>query len=83
MKTLSLSIILFIGLFSFSCTSEYEERLEEGKALVLRLDFLEESKSQLSDELIKDELATISNEISILATLSGNEELFLVQVKKL
>ncbi len=83
MKTLSFSIILFIGLLSSSCTSEYEERLEEGKALVLRLDFLEASQSHLSDELIKDELTTISNEISILAKLSGNEELFLVQLKKL
>lgn len=83
MKTLLLSIIVLIGFCFTSCTSEYEERLEEGKKLILRLDFLKESQSQLSDELIKDELTTINNEITVLAKLSGNEELFLVQLKNL
>jgi len=83
MKTLLLSLLLFVGLCSSSCTSEYEERLEEGKALILRLEFIENSQLQISDELIKDELATISNEITVLAKLSGNEELFFDQLKDL
>lgn len=81
MKTLLLLIL--IGLSTSSCTSEYEERLEEGKELIHRIDFLEERKNQLSDELIKEELTTISNELSVLAKLSGNETLFLMQLKNL
>ncbi len=83
MKTLLLSITLFIGLFSSSCTSEYEERLNQGRVLINRINYLKERQSQLSDELIKDELMVISKEISVLAKLSGNESLFLREVNKL
>lgn len=79
MKTL-LTIILLSFLFT-SCTSEYEERLEEGKDLLQRIEFINDSQNQLSDDTIKDEMTSINNELSILAKVSGNEELFLDQLK--
>ena len=78
---LLLSFILISFLFT-SCTSEYEERLEEGKGLLQRMEFINNSQNQLSDDTIKEEMSSINNELSILAKVSGNEELFLAQLKK-
>lgn len=81
MKTL-LPALLFIGLLT-SCTSEYEERFEEGLALVDRIETLKESQTELSDAMINEEMAEINNQIITLAKLSGHEKLFLTDLKGL
>ncbi len=83
MKTLLLLTIIFSGLFLSSCTSEYEERLEEGKELIQRIEFIKQRQSSFTDEMIQEELMSINNELSILARLSGNEELYLSQLRDL
>ncbi len=63
-----------------SCTSEYEERLEEGKNLMNRLKKVEGSSDYLSDHQLKVEISQIKNEINLLAKVSGNEILFLKEI---
>ncbi len=63
-----------------SCTSEYEERLEQGKALKDRLELVKGTSYYISNSQLASEVIEIKNEISLLAKVSGNEELFLKEV---
>lgn len=60
-----------------SCTSEYEERLEEAKELRERLSLIEESNFVAPNEELTQEIADLEDQIFFLAKVSGNEELFL------
>jgi len=76
-------LTLTILIFSFSsCTSEYEECLEEGKNLKERLSDLEKKESMISDDFSNVEIKEIYNEIHLLARVSGNEDLFLKEIFK-
>ena len=78
---LTLLLILFGSYLSMSsCTSEYEERLKEGKSLKARLTSLESNTRLYSEETSSIEEKEIYNEIHMLARLSGNEQLFLKEV---
>lgn len=63
-----------------SCTSEYEERLEQGKVLKDRLELVKGTSYYLSESQLESEVLEINNEISLLAKVSGNETLFLKEV---
>jgi hypothetical protein len=65
-----------------SCTSEYEERLEEAKRLKERLSMIEESNFiSPNSELIK-EMRELEAEIDLLARVSGNEEMFFADLEQ-
>lgn len=63
-----------------SCTSEYEERLEQGKVLKDRLELVKGTSYYISNSQLVSEVIEINNEISLLAKVSGNEALFLKEV---
>jgi len=63
-----------------SCTSEYEECLQQGKSLKARLTSLESNDLMYSKEASSVEQMEIVNEINLLAKLSGNEQLFLKEI---
>jgi glycine cleavage system protein P-like pyridoxal-binding family len=72
-------------LFSFSlgsCTSEYEERLEEAIELKERFLIVEESHFISPNEHLETEMKKIEREIQLLAKVSGNEELFMKQLSE-
>lgn len=74
-------LTLTILIFSFSsCTSEYEECLEEGKNLKERLMDLENNDLMISNDYSNVEAKEIYNEIHLLARVSGNEDLFIKEV---
>ena len=77
--TLILTLIGFCLSMS-SCTSEYEECLQEGKSLKARLTGLKSNEFMYSEEASSLEYKEIVNEINLLAKLSGNEELFLKEI---
>ena len=77
--TLLLTLIGFCLSMS-SCTSEYEERLQQGKSLKARLIGLKSNDLMYSEEASSVEEEEIYNEIHMLARLSGNEQLFLKEV---
>lgn len=77
--TLLLTFIAFC-LSLTSCTSEYEERLQEGKTLKARLTGLKSNDLMYSGETSSIEEKEIVNEINLLAKLSGNEQLFLKEI---
>lgn len=77
--TLLLTLIGFCLSMS-SCTSEYEERLQQGKSLKARLISLESNDFMYSEEASSVEQMEIVNEINLLAKLSGNEQLFLKEI---
>lgn len=75
MKILALLLLTFSGLL-VSCTSEYEERLEEARKLRERYLMVEESNMiSPNDELLR-EMDKIQMEIGYLAKVSGNEDMF-------
>ncbi|MDX2359719.1 MAG: hypothetical protein QNK23_02855 [Crocinitomicaceae bacterium] len=80
MKQLIVLLLLIVGGFSTSCTSEYEERLEEGLHLKERISVMERSNAMLADEYLMSEIESMRNQIDLLARVSGDEELFLTQV---
>ncbi len=59
-----------------SCTSEYEERLQEAKALQKEYLLVEESNMVEPKEELLHELEAIKSEIDYLARVSGNEHMF-------
>ena len=63
-----------------SCTSEYEERMSEAKALKMRLERVNEANQNIEDRHVNEEIEDIQSEILFLAKVSGNEELFLVEL---
>ena len=77
--TLLLTLIGFCFSMS-SCTSEYEECLQQGKSLKARLTSLESNDLMYSKDAASVEQMEIVNEINLLAKLSGNEQLFLKEI---
>lgn len=77
MNIILLSLIVFLG----SCTSEYEERLDEARDLKARLSLIEESNFISPNEDLMTEILEIEAEIFLLAKVSGNEELFLAELE--
>lgn len=59
-----------------SCTSEYEERLQEARELQERYMVVEESNMVSPREELADEMRDIQNQIEYLARVSGNEYMF-------
>jgi hypothetical protein len=80
MKPKLLLPVIFFSLSIYSCTSEYEECLKEGRNLKARLSSLEKNNVMISEESINIEAKEIYNEINLLAKVSGNEHLFLKEV---
>ena len=80
MKQLAVLLLLAVGGMSASCTSEYEERLSEGRFLTDRLAVVERSHNLMMNSRLSSEIEEIRNEIRLLAKVSGNEELFLLEV---
>lgn len=77
---LRLLLVFAILVTLSSCTSEYDERLEQARKLQDRYLMVEESNMVApSDELLA-ELNEIQNEIDFLAKISGNEHLFLKEL---
>jgi len=73
-------LLLLTVTFLFSCTSEYEERLNEGLFLKEKLALMERSHALTENDQYGREIEEIRNQIDLLAKVSGNEELFLQQV---
>lgn len=65
-----------------SCTSEYEERLEEAKRLQERYLLVEESNMIAPKEALVMEMKAIEHELDYLARLSGNEYTFYKDLKE-
>ena len=72
--------LLLILLGATSCTSEYEERLEQGRDLMNRLELVEGTSEYVSNSQLIVEIKDIQNEINLLAKVSGNEILFLKEL---
>lgn len=81
MKLIGIGLLLFFCFLGTSCTSEYEERLEEAKVLRDRLLLVEESNFLSPNAKLITEMHKIENEIQFLAKVSGNEEMFLLEIK--
>jgi len=75
-------LFVLIGIASTSCTSEYEQRLEEGRILVDQLKIVEGTSDYISDNQFVLEVSQIVNEINLLAQVSGNKKLFLQEIYK-
>lgn len=73
-------LLILVGVASTSCTSEYEQRLEEGRILVDRLEKVEGTSDYISDNQFVLEVSEIVNEINLLAQVSGNKKLFLQEI---
>ena len=73
-------LLIIVGGFCASCTSEYEERLEQGMTLKSKLSAALKSNNIYSNTLLSSEIEEMQNEIMLLAKVSGNEELFLKQI---
>jgi hypothetical protein len=82
MRLLGTALLLFTCLLATSCTSEYEERLEEAKVLRERFLIVEESNFLTPSGELTAEMKQIESEIEFLAKVSGNEELFLLEIKR-
>ena len=80
MKNWIYLLFIIVGISSTSCTSEYEQRLEEGRILVDRLEIVEGTSDYISDNQFVFEVNEIVNEINLLAKVSGNEKLFLQEI---
>ena len=63
-----------------SCKSEYHERLEQAQGLKEKMVMMEASNDLLPRERLVKEIKTLEKEIRFLAKVSGNEDLFLVEV---
>lgn len=78
---LTLVTFALLTLSLSSCTSEYEERLEEAKALKLQLSLIEESNFISPKRELMKEINELEAEIKYLARVSGNEDLFLSELE--
>jgi hypothetical protein len=81
MKLISVSLLLLVLLLA-SCKSEYEERLEQARGLKEKMTMVQASNSLLPRERLIDEIEILEEEIIFLAKVSGNEDLFLLEVFK-
>lgn len=82
MRLFGAVLLLFSCLLAASCTSEYEERLEEAKVLRERFLIVEESNFLTPSGELTVEMEQIESEIQFLAKISGNEELFLHEIRR-
>lgn len=82
MKLIGTVLLLLFTISFTSCTSEYEERLEEAKLLRQRLLLVEETHFLSPKAELVQEMEQIQTEISFLAKISGNEELFMEEIEK-
>lgn len=82
MRLLGTALLLFTCLLAASCTSEYEERLEEAKILRERFLLVEESNVLSPSGDLMNEMEKIESEIQFLAKVSGHEEMFLREIDK-
>ena len=80
MKPTTIVILIISILALTSCTSEYEECLQEGKHLKERLSDLERNDLMFSNDYSNAEVKEIYDEISLLSKVSGNEDLFMKEV---
>ena len=76
MKLLSVSLLLLIISFS-SCTSEYEERLEEAKVIQSRMIIVEKNLFSSPNNSLVLEIKKLESKIHFLAEVSGNKKMFL------
>jgi hypothetical protein len=82
MRLLGTALLLFTCSLATSCTSEYQERLEEAKVLRERFLIVEESNFSTPSGELTAEMKQIESEIEFLAKVSGNEESFLLEIKR-
>jgi len=82
MRLFGAALLLFTCLLATSCTSEYEERLEEAKVLREKFLIVEESNFLSPPGELSSEMKEIESKIEFLAKVSGNEELFLREIKR-
>lgn len=82
MRKTTLLLLAATAVFSTSCVSEYEERLEQGIEIKERISIMKEGMMISLDDQLVDEISTLENELFLLAKVSGNEELFLNQIFK-
>lgn len=75
----ALLLLLSAGYLS-SCTSEYEERLTQGMVLKDKLVSMQQTAELSGSGQFSQEIEEIQEEITLLAKISGNEELFLQQI---
>lgn len=80
MKLTTLLLLLSMVVLGASCTSEYEEQLMEGAKLKERLTMMESTKNLTKDQNLDVEIEKLRNEITYLAKVSGNEELFMKEL---
>lgn len=80
MRPTTVLILIMSVLVLNSCTSEYEECLQEGKYLKERLSDLERNDLMFSNDYSNAEAKEIYDEISLLSKVSGNEDLFMKEV---
>jgi hypothetical protein len=82
MRLFGTALLLFTCLLATSCTSEYEERLEEAKVLREKFLIVEESNFLSPSGELSSEMKEIESKIEFLAKVSGNEELFLREIQR-
>lgn len=75
-----LLLIILICLSCASCTSEYEERLEKARQLKSKLLRIQEEYERLGISA-NQEIEEIETEIHFHARVSGNEDLFLKELR--
>lgn len=80
MKLTTLLLLLAFVVLGASCTSEYEEQLSEGRRLKEKLTLMESTKHLSNNQDLDFEIAKLRNEITYLAKVSGNEELFIKEL---
>lgn len=82
MRITALTLITFgiLAATMSSCTSEYEECLEQGRCLKEKLVEAQNSYTNFSNSNLIQEIEMIQKEIILLAKVSGNEELFLHEI---
>ena len=80
MKLSLVSLLVILSLSS--CKSEYEERLEQARALKERMSLVEENISIYEKYDLFNEKELLQDEIQFLAKVSGNEKLFMKEVYK-
>ncbi|MDG1331506.1 MAG: hypothetical protein P8P74_04205 [Crocinitomicaceae bacterium] len=78
MKLYLVSLLVLLSLSS--CKSEYEERLEEARALKERMALVEANSDIYEQYDLFNEKELIEDEIRFLAKVSGNEKLFLKEI---
>ncbi len=62
-------------MFCISCVSEYEERLQKARELVVEIEVFKENQNKLGYDC-EPEIKELQEEIQFHARVSGNESLF-------